>query len=144
MKILNIFAGENISSLVTIMILIATNIASLVSWILEKKKRKYDDVRAKESIVDELSKKNDECMREILSLRQEMNTLKIELETQKQNAARQDGRIRELESENKTLRENQQKLLSENDQLKYKLETLQYAGKKKKPVPQRKDAPCSN
>ena len=144
MNIMNIFEGENITTLTGVILLICTNIASLIAWIKEKNKRKYDDVRAKESIVDELSKKNDECMREILSLRQEMNTLKIELETQKQNAARQDGRIRELESENKTLRENQQKLLSENEQLKYKLETLQYAGKKKKPVPQRKDAPCSN
>jgi len=144
MNIMNIFEGENITTLTGVILLICTNIASLIAWIKEKNKRKYDDVRAKESIVDELSKKNDECMREILSLRQEMNSLKIELETQKRNAARQDGRIRELESENKTLRENQQKLLSENEQLKYKLETLQYAGKKKKPVPLRKEAPCSN
>ena len=144
MKILNIFAGENLSSLLGDIVLIGTNIATFVAWRSEKKKRKYDDVRAKESIVDELSKKNDECMHEILSMRQEMNNLKLDLEAQKRKSAKQDERILELESENKTLRENQQKLIRENEQLKYKLETLQYAGKKKKPVPQRKDAPCSN
>lgn len=144
MNIMNIFEGENITTLTGVILLICTNIASLIAWIKEKNKRKYDDVRAKESIVDELSKKNDEYMREILSIKQEMNNMKLDLEVQKQKSVKQDERIRELESENKTLRENQQKLIRENQQLTYKLETLQYAGKKKKPVPQRKDAPCSN
>ena len=137
-------SGENMTSLVANIVLVLTNIGSFVAWRSEKKKRKYEDIRAKQGIVDELSKKNDECMREILTLRQEMNRLKLEIDMQKTASQKQEGRIAELENENRTLRENQQKLIRENEQLKYTLDTMKYAGKKKKPVPARKDAPCSN
>ena len=144
MKILNIFEGENITTLTGVILLICTNIASLIAWIKEKNKRKYEDVRAKQSIVDELSRKNDECMREILSMRQEMNKMQLKIDRQEANSQKQEERIAELENENQTLRENQQKLIRENEQLKYKLDTLAYAGKKKNPVPKRKDTQCSN
>ena len=144
MKILNIFAGENLSSLLGDIVLIGTNIATFVAWRSEKKKRKYNDLRDKGSIVDELSAKFDNVLRDNKELKLTVSELEYEVGRQKMAFERQEKRILELENENKTLRENQKKLILENEQLKYKLETLQYAGKKKKPVPQRKDAPCSN
>lgn len=144
MKILNIFAGESLSSLLGDIVLLGTNIATFVAWRSEKKKRKYNDLRDKGSIVDELSLKFDNVLRDNKELKLTVSELEYEVGRQKMAFERQEKRILELENENKTLRENQQKLIRENEQLKYKLDTLQYAGKKKKPVPQRKDAPCSN
>lgn len=144
MKILNIFAGESLSSLLGDIVLLGTNIATFVAWRSEKKKRKYNDLRDKGSIVDELSLKFDNVLRDNKELKLTVSELEYEVGRQKMAFERQEKRILELENENKTLRENQQKLIRENEQLTYKLETLQYAGKKKKPVPQRKDAPCSN
>ena len=94
--------------------------------------------------MDELSAKFDNLLRDNTALKLTVNKLEIEVGQQKTAYEMQEKRIRELENENKTLRENQQKLIRENEQLTYKLETLQYAGKKKKPVPVRKDTPCSN
>lgn len=144
MKILNIFAGESLSSLLGDIVLLGTNIATFVAWRSEKKKRKYNDLRDKGSIVDELSLKFDNVLRDNKELKLMVSELEYEVGRQKMAFERQEKRILELENENKTLRENQQKLIRENEQLTYKLETLQYARKKKKPVPQRKDAPCSN
>lgn len=139
MKILNIFAGESLSSLLGDIVLLGTNIATFVAWRSEKKKRKYNDLRDKGSIVDELSSKFDNVLRDNKELKLTVSELEYEVGRQKMAFERQEKRILELENENKTLRENQQKLIRENQQLTYKLETLQYAGKKKKPVPQRKD-----
>ena len=144
MKILNIFAGESLSSLLGDIVLLGTNIATFVAWRSEKKKRKYNDLRDKGSIVDELSLKFDNVLRDNKELKLTVSELEYEVGRQKMAFERQEKRILELENENKTLRENQQKLIRENEQLTYKLETLQYAGKKKKSVPQRKDTPCSN
>lgn len=144
MKLLNIFTGENLSSLLTNIVLIGTNIASFVAWRSEKKKRMYDNIRAKESIVEELSAKNDKNVRDIYDLREQMSAIKLELDSVKMKSQKQEERIKELETENQQLRENQQKLIKENEQLKYTVECMKYAGKKKQPVPKKKDAPCSN
>lgn len=144
MKLLNIFAGENISSLLTNIVLIGTNIASFVAWRSEKKKRKYNELRDKGSIVDELSAKFDNLVRDNTALKLTVSRLEFEIGQQKTAYERQEQKILELQNENKTLRENQQKLIRENEQLTYKLETMQYAGKKKNPVPKRKDVSCSN
>ena len=144
MKLLNIFAGENLSSLLTNIVLIGTNIASFVAWRSEKRKRKYNELRDKGNIVDELSAKFDNVLRDNTELKLKISNLETEIGRQKIAYERQEQKITELENENKTLRENQQKLIGENEKLKYKLDTLAYAGKKKNPVPKRKDATCSN
>jgi predicted nuclease with TOPRIM domain len=137
MKLLNIFAGENISSLLTNIVLIGTNIASFVAWRSEKKKRKYNEIRDKGNIVDELSQKFDAVLRDNTELKLKVSKLELEVEKQKLTSER-------LETENQQLRDNQQKLIEENKQLKYTVECMKYAGKKKQPVPKRKDTPCSN
>jgi predicted nuclease with TOPRIM domain len=144
MRLLNIFAGENLSSLLTNIVLIGTNIASFVAWRSEKKKRKYNELRDKGNIVDELSQKFDAVLRDNTELKLKVSKLEFEIGQQKTAYEVQEQKILGLENENKTLRENQQKLIRENEQLKYKLDTLAYAGKKKQPVPKRKDVPCSN
>ena len=144
MNFINLFAGESITSIAITIVLIGTNIASYVAWKSEKKKRKYDDVRAKVSIVDELSAKNDKNVQDIYDLREQMMAIKLELNSVKMKSQKQEQRIQELETENQQLRENQQKLIKENEQLKYTVECMKYAGKKKQPVPKRKDTPCSN
>lgn len=144
MKLMNIFAGENVTSIVTIIMLIGTNIATLVKWLLEKKKRKYNELRDKGNIVEELSQKFDAVLRDNTELKVKVSNLEIEVVKQKMTSDRQAVKINELETENQQLRENQQKLIKENEQLKYTVECMKYAGKKKKPVPQRKDTPCSN
>lgn len=137
MILLNIFEGENISSISTIIVLIGTNIASGIAWILEKKKRKYNELRDKGNIVDELSQKFDAVLRDNTELKLKVSRLELEVEKQKLTSER-------LETENQQLRDNQQKLIEENKQLKYTVECMKYAGKKKQPVPKRKDTPCSN
>lgn len=144
MKLMNIFAGENLSSLLTNIVLIGTNIASFVAWRSEKKKRKYNELRDKGSIVDELSAKFDAVLRDNTELKLKVSKLELEVAQQKMTSDRQAAKINELETENQQLRENQQKLIKENEQLKYTVECMKYAGKKKQPVPKRKDAPCSN
>lgn len=137
MKLLNIFEGENLSSLFTNIVLIGTNIASFVAWRSEKKKRKYNELRDKGNIVDELSQKFDAVLRDNTELKLKVSRLELEVEKQKLTSER-------LETENQQLRDNQQKLIEENKQLKYTVECMKYAGKKKQPVPKRKDTPCSN
>ena len=144
MKLLNIFAGENLSSLLTNIVLIGTNIASFVAWRSEKKKRKYNELRDKGNIVDELSQKFDAVLRDNTELKVKVSKLELEVAQQKMTSDRQAAKINELETENQQLRENQQKLIKENEQLKYTVECMKYAGKKKQPVPKRKDTPCSN
>lgn len=144
MNLMNIFAGENLSSLLTNIVLIGTNIASFVAWRSEKKKRKYNELRDKGSIVDELSAKFDAVLRDNTELKLKVSKLELEVAQQKMTSDRQAAKINELETENQQLRENQQKLIKENEQLKYTVECMKYAGKKKQPVPKRKDAPCSN
>lgn len=137
MKLLNIFEGENLSSLLTNIVLIGTNIASFVAWRSEKKKRKYNELRDKGNIVDELSQKFDAVLRDNTELKLKVSRLELEVEKQKLTSER-------LETENQQLRDNQQKLIEENKQLKYTVECMKYAGKKKQPVPKRKDTLCSN
>lgn len=144
MNLMNIFAGENLSSLLTNIVLIGTNIASFVAWRSEKKKRKYNELRDKGSIVDELSAKFDAVLRDNTELKLKVSKLELEVAQQKMTSDRQAAKINELETENQQLRENQQKLIEENKQLKYTVDCMKYAGKKKQPVPKRKDAPCSN
>lgn len=144
MKLMNIFTGENLSSLLTNIVLIGTNIASFVAWRSEKKKRKYNELRDKGSIVDELSAKFDAVLRDNTELKLKVSKLELEVAQQKMTSDRQAAKINELETENQQLRENQQKLIEENKQLKYTVDCMKYAGKKKQPVPKRKDAPCSN
>lgn len=144
MKLLNIFAGENLSSLLTNIVLIGTNIASFVAWRSEKKKRKYNELRDKGNIVDELSQKFDAVLRDNTELKVKVSKLELEVAQQKMTSDRQAAKINELETENQQLRVNQQKLIEENKQLKYTVDCMKYAGKKKQPVPKRKDAPCSN
>lgn len=144
MNLMNIFTGENLSSLLTNIVLIGTNIASFVAWRSEKKKRKYNELRDKGSIVDELSAKFDAVLRDNTELKLKVSKLELEVAQQKMTSDRQAAKINELETENQQLRENQQKLIEENKQLKYTVDCMKYAGKKKQPVPKRKDAPCSN
>ena len=144
MNFFTLFAGESITSIATTIVLIGTNIASFVGWKLEKNKRKYDDIRAKVSIVDELSAKNEKNIQDIFELREQMMAIKLELNSVKTKSQKQEERIKELETENQQLKENQQKLIKENEQLKYTVECMKYAGKKKQPVPKKKDTPCSN
>lgn len=144
MNLMNIFAEENLSSLLTNIVLIGTNIASFVAWRSEKKKRKYNELRDKGSIVDELSAKFDAVLRDNTELKLKVSKLELEVAQQKMTSDRQAAKINELETENQQLRENQQKLIEENKQLKYTVDCMKYAGKKKQPVPKRKDAPCSN
>ena len=144
MNLMNIFEGENLSSLLTNIVLIGTNIASFVAWRSEKKKRKYNELRDKGNIVDELSAKFDAVLRDNTELKLKVSKLELEVAQQKMTSDRQAAKINELETENQQLRENQQKLIKENEQLKYTVECMKYAGKKKQPVPKRKDAPCSN
>lgn len=144
MNLMNIFAGESVTSIVTIIVLIGTNIATFVKWLLEKKKRKYNELRDKGNIVEELSQKFDAVLRDNTELKVKVSKLEVEVVKQKMTSDRQAAKINELETENQQLRENQQKLIKENEQLKYTVECMKYAGKKKQPVPKRKDAPCSN
>lgn len=144
MKLMNIFAGESVTSIVTIIVLIGTNIATFVKWMLEKKKRKYNELRDKGNIVEELSQKFDAVLRDNTELKVKVSKLEVEVVKQKMTSDRQAAKINELETENQQLRENQQQLIKENEQLKYTVECMKYAGKKKKPVPQKKDTPCSN
>ncbi len=131
MNLMNIFAGENITSLVTIVILIGSNVATWVSWRSERKKRKYNELRDKGSIVDELSQKFDTVLHDNTELKLKVNKLELEVEKQKLTSDRQeekikgqDARIKELETENRQLRDNQQKLIKENEQLRRTVESM--------------------
>ena len=131
MNLMNIFAGENITSIVTLIMLICSNIATLVGWLLEKKKRKYNELRDKGNIVDELSQKFDTVLRDNTDLKLKVSKLELEVEKQKLTSDRQeekikgqDARIKELETENRQLRDNQQKLIKENEQLRCTVESM--------------------
>ena len=131
MNLMNIFAGENITSIVTLIMLICSNIATLVGWLLEKKKRKYNELRDKGNIVDELSQKFDTVLRDNTDLKLKVSKLELEVEKQKltsdmqeEKIKGQDARIKELETENRQLRDNQQKLIKENEQLRCTVESM--------------------
>jgi len=114
-------------------ILLATTIGSGIMWLRERHKRKYGDIRAKQSIIDELLLKNEEYGSSIANLRERINELADTVNKQGITINNQEEEMRSLKEENRILKERQQKLIAENRQLKSELETIKRAGERKLP-----------
>lgn len=122
--------GSTALSMSDIVLLLST-IGAAIMWLRERHKRKYGDIKARQDIIDELIRKNDENVHDILELRKQINTLADTVNKQGITIKNQEEEMRSLKEENRVLKERQQKLIAENRQLKDELETIKRAGERK-------------
>ena len=131
MKDAGLQIGSTALSMIPDIVLLLSTIGAAIMWLRERHKRKYGDIKARQDIIDELIRKNDENVHDILELRKQINTLADTVNKQGITIKNQEEEMRSLKEENRVLRERQQKLIAENGQLKGELETIKRAGERK-------------